>query len=275
MTYALYVDPSRKTVPVSLPPHAPQVAYWRLIDCTPEQLRHFDPDALPRAEYTIAEIHPEQLDALPCAVDRLSIVQQRSAFADLSRLRELVSSDTRLDITFMWDRRFSVDYYIRLLRYWVQWGVQHLSFYELSDFEKWRRLVSVLQDYGFVFYDRYHACLPGFESPYQKYITTFGDLYALGGWSRVTGEDGVTRFREPNKRDWEILAPNDQLAERLLFALADRQGIALADLEKQVAADNIRTACASGLAMIENGRLIPTDYGLWDTVGLVARLHPD
>lgn len=272
MSYALYLDPSKKAAAPELPQNAdPAVAYLKFYDCSDEQLAQFDPHAYPIADVTIAEIHAAQLEKLDVHVDRLSIVQQKSAFRDLAHLRERLQS-TQVDITFNWDRRFSVDYYIKLLRYWIQCGIQHVSFYELTDFNKWQRLASMLKEHGFTFYDRYHACLPGCESPYQKHIAAFRDLYAIGGWSRVTGEDGLTRFKQPAKKTWEILAPGDQLAERLLFALADRDGIALADYP-MLGAEKIGIVCQNGLARVDKGRLHPTDAGLWDTVGLVSHLH--
>jgi len=273
MTYALYVDPSKKMVAPELPVNQdPSVSYYKFFDCTDEQLTQFDASGYPIADFTIAEIHADQLEKLPLPhVDRLSIVQQKSAFRDLAHLREKLQN-THVDITFMWDKRFSVDYYLKLIRYWAQWGVQHFSFYELSDFAKWQRLCSALKEYNFVFYDRYHACIPGHESPYQKHIAGFGNLYAFGGWSRVTDDSGMTRFKQPNKKSWEILTPGDQLAERLLFALADRDGLALAAIP-MIDPKQIEAACRAGLAKVENNRLIPTEAGLWDTVGLVSHLH--
>ena len=271
MTYALYLDPSKKYVAPELPAENPGIAYWKFFDCTDEQLAQFDPSAYPAADFTIAEIHAAQLEKLHFPIDRLSIVQQKSAFRDLAHLRERIQS-AQVDITFLWDKRFTVDYYMKLLRYWAQWGVQHVSFYDLTDVEKWRRLSNCMKDYGFIFYDRYHACLPGHESPYQKHLARFGDLYGFGGWSRVT-EDGVTRFKEPKKKNWDILSPGDQLAERLLFALADTDGIALDDFP-MLNARNVGLACQSGLAQIDGERLKPTAAGLWDTVGLVSQLHP-
>lgn len=270
MSYALYLDPSKKAVAPELPEERPSVAYMKFFDCTDEQLAEFDPGMWPEARNTTAEIHADQLQYLRFSVDRLSIVQQKSAFRDLSRLRDVLE-DTEVDITFVWDKRFSVDYYLKLLRYWTQWGVQHVSFYELSDFAKWQRLASMLKEYGFEFYDRYHACKPGHESPYQKHIARFENLYAFGGWSRVT-ENGVTRFKQPNKKNWEVLTPDDQLAERLLFAMADADGIVLADYP-MIGAEKVGMVCQNGLARVENGRLKPTLAGLWDTVGLVSQLH--
>src|SRR5690606_24718420 len=118
------------------------------------------------------------------------------------------------------------------------------------------------------FYDRYHAWQPGWESPYQKHLAKFRDLHALGGWSRVT-ENNVTRTRAPAAREWVELSEDEQKGEGLLFTLADRDGLSVRAFEPAAA----EAAVKAGLAEIKDGKLIPTDQGLWDTIGLVSQLQ--
>jgi hypothetical protein len=271
MTYALYLDPCKKSVTPELPEEAPSLAYWRLIDCSDEQLNEFLPENYPQAGFTIAEIHPAQLDVLQVPVNRISIVQQKSVFHDLAPLRTRLQ-DIQCDITFNWDKRFSVDYYLKILRFWLQCGVQHISFYELTDFDKWQRLQSILAQHNFHFYDRYHACLPGYESPYQKHIAGFGNLYAIGGWSRMT-EGNQTHVKGPVQKTWDLLSEEDQIVEKLLFAFADRDGMEMEVLKPYLTSTGLSKAMASGLVTMKGSRVVPTDLGLWDTVNLVSQLH--
>lgn len=275
MNYALYLDPCKKSVPPEMPAEAlqtaPSIAYWRLIDCSDPQLIDFYPEHVSQADFTIAEIHPDQLEKLNYPVNRLSIVQTKSAFRDLSPLKERLK-DIQCDITFNWDKRFAVDYYLKMLRFWLQCGVQHISIYELSDFTKWQRIQSMLREYNFHFYDRYHACLPGYESPYQKHVANFGNLYAFNGWSRETIGD-VTRVKGPTQKEWDILSHRDQIEEKLLFALADRDGIELSILAPHINEQGLEKTLRAGLAVIEGGRLKPTDTGLWDTINLLSHLQ--
>lgn len=279
MNYALYLDPCKKAVPPEMPAEtlavAPSVAYWRLIDCSDTQIidlyPQFYPDSVPPAEFTIAEIHPEQLEKLAYPVNRLSIVQQKSVFRDLTALKSRLQN-IQCDITFHWDKRFSVDYYLKMLRFWLQCGVQHISFYDLTDFEKWQRLQSLLKEYDFHFYDRYHACLPGYESPYQKHIAKFGNLFAFNGWSRVTAGN-ITHVKGPAQKKWELLSEEDQIVEKLLFAFADRDGMEMEALAPYLTPTGLRKAKLAGLAVENGSRIVPTDAGLWDTVALVSHLH--
>ncbi|MDB5478176.1 MAG: hypothetical protein JWM96_671 [Alphaproteobacteria bacterium] len=271
MNYALYLDACKKFAAPSLPDERPAIAYWRLIDCDEADFEAFDPDLYPHADFTIAEIHPAQLEKMQFSVNRLSIVPQKSVFRDMGALRARLA-DTQCDITFNWDKRFSVDYYIKMLRFWLQCGVQHVSFYELKDFAKWQRLQSALREYNFHFYDRFHACLPGYESPYQKHLAGFGNLLGMGGWSRLT-EDGMTRTKGPGAKAWENLSDEDQMTEKLLFGLADRDGMALDKIMPPVTTQGLALAIEQKMAIVRENRLIPTDEGLWDTVTLLARLQ--
>jgi len=271
MSYALYVDPAKKSVVPELPAGKPEIAYYRLIDCSEEQLEEFNPGLYPKADFTIAEIHAAQMDRLDFPVDRFSIVQQKSAFRDLTGLKSRLP-ETQYDITFVWDKRFTVDYYIRMLRFWIQCGVQHFSFYDLVDFDKWQRLSKFMSENGFRFYDRFHASLPGFESRYQKHIASYGDLYAIGGWSRVT-ENGLTRTKGPIHKNWRILTEQDQITEKLLFAMADCDGIELAQWGGYITENGAENVLAQGLARMENARLVPSDTGLWKSVELASHLH--
>lgn len=272
MSYALYIDPSKKHVPPELPISDPVLAYWRLIDCNEKQLNEFDPKNYREAPFTMAEIHPDQLEQLQWPVNRLSIVQQKSALRDLTLLKSKIADGVQCDITFNWDKRFAVDYYIKMLRFWLQCGVQHVSFYELTDFTKWQRLQSALREYNFHFYDRYHACLPGFESPYQKHIARFGSLYAFNGWSRVTYQ-GKTYTKGPLEKDWNTLSLQDQSIERLLFGLADRSGMDFHDIKPYINEKGLENALQQDLVLLTEGRLVPTDAGLWDTVNLLSQLQ--
>jgi coproporphyrinogen III oxidase-like Fe-S oxidoreductase len=271
MSYAFYLDPCKKSVTPDLPEETPSVAYWRLIDCSEEQINDFMPEEHPQADFTVAEIHPSQLDLLQVPVNRLSIVQSKSVFRDLTLLKSKLQ-DIQCDITFNWDKRFSVDYYMKMLRFWLQCGVQHISIYELSDFAKWQRLQGILREYNFHFYDRYHACLPGYESPYQKHIAGFGNLFAVGGWSRVTAGN-ITHVKGPTQKNWDLLSEEDQIVEKLLFAFADRQGMEMEKLKPYLAMHGLSKAMGSGLVAMNGSRVVPTDQGLWDTVELVSQLH--
>ncbi len=268
MSYAQYRDPSEPDfLWDSWPSETPTLAYWRLVDLTPEQLQQFDPNAFPVAAHITAEIHPEQWDSLPFTVDRVSVVLEKSGFGNLTLMKQKLET-VECDITFNWDHRFSLSYYQKMLQYWIYYGVQHFSFYDLQKFHVWQQLNDMLMREGYHFYDRYHACLPGHQSRYQKHIARMGDLYALGGWSRVT-EDGVTRTRGPRQKEWDVLNAVEQTTERLLFAMADRDGLPLSELNPEA----IEKACNSGLARVVHDRLSPTEEGLWDTVGLVSHLQ--
>ena len=159
-----------------------------------------------------------------------------------------------------------------MLRFWLQCGVQHISIYDLVDFEKWQRIQSMLREYNFHFYDRYHACLPGYESPYQKHIAKFGDLYAFNGWSRVTAGK-ITHVKGPTQKNWDLLSEEDQTVEKLLFAFADRDGMEMELLKPYLTPTGLSKAMASGLVTMNGSRVVPTDVGLWDTVELVSQLH--
>jgi hypothetical protein len=268
MSYALYIDPTKTdTVFPVWPETPPTLAYYRLIDMTATQLEKFDPHLYPLAEYTIAEIHPQQWDKLSFAFDRISIVLEKSRFTSLTDIKAKVSA-TETDITFDWDHRFTLPYYIKLLNYWLYCGVTHFSFYGLSDFKTWQRLQQFLNSQNFFFYDRYHACVRGHESRYQKHIARFENMLAIGGWSRWT-EEGITRTRAPKDKTWTRLRPEEQRLEQLLFALADRDGLSLSGLDPKA----VNKAVQARLAEIHPPHVIPTDQGLWDTVELVSHLQ--
>lgn len=272
MNFALYLDPTKNdAAPDEMPRETPRIAYYRLFDCTDDQLEAFNAEQVANENFTVAEIHADQLDKLKTPFRRLSIVQQKSALRDLGKLRDMLG-ETQCDISFTWDRRFTVDYYIKLLRFWIQYGIQHFSFYGLTDFDKWQRLQKFMNDNGYFFYDRFHACKPGFESPYQKHNAAFGNVIALGGASRLT-EKGVTRIKGARGKNWRVLSPEEQFDEAMLCALADRDGIELAAIEGYIEQKGIDAAWEKGLAKVSNGQLAPTDQGLWDTVGLLAALR--
>lgn len=268
-SYALYLDPTKgDALWQEWPQQPPTLAYYRLVDLAPEALQKFDPHDYPLADNTTVEIHPQQWDLLPFACDRLSIVLEKSNFATLTDIKARVQS-VETDITFSWDHRFSVNYYIKLINYWIYCGVKHFSFYGLVDFEAWQRLQHFLNGQNFFFYDRYHACIKGHESRYQKHIAAFGNLLALGGWSRWTDEEGRSYTRGPKEKAWTQLGKADQKTEQFLFALADRDGLGLDRIDAAHAARAVK----AGLAQVRPPSLIPTDMGLWDTVGLVSQLQ--
>lgn len=269
MSYALYLDPSQPDFKWDeWPEDNPSIAYWRLVDLSPEDLQKFDPNLYLPASHTTVEIHPEQWDQLPFSVDRVSVVLEKSGFQNLTLMKQKLEI-VECDITFNWDHRFSLSYYQKMLQYWIYYGVPHFSFYDLQKFPVWQQLKDWLARDGYHFYDRYHACLRGHESRYQKHLARMDDLYALGGWSRVTDEAGQTRTRGPGDKEWTLLSPDEQKTERLLFAMADIEGLPLTDLGEEA----IQNACDSGLAQVVKDRLHPTEEGLWDTVGLVSHLR--
>ena len=270
MSYALYLDPAQPDFKWDeWPPENPAIAYWRLTDLTPEQLGKFDPNLYLPAAHTTVEIHPEQWDSLEFPVDRVSVTLEKSGFKNLTLMKQKLEI-VECDITFNWDHRFSLSYYQKMLQYWIYYGVQHFSFYDLQKFPVWQQLKDWLARDGYHFYDRYHACLRGHESRYQKHLAKMGDLYALGGFSRVTDpETGVTRTRGPREDHWTVLSADEQLTERLLFAMADTDGVKL----ETVPAEAVQNACDSGLAQVFKDRLIPTEEGLWDTVTLVSQMR--
>jgi hypothetical protein len=130
----------------------------------------------------------------------------------------------------------------------------------------------MLRDYNFHFYDRYHACLPGYESPYQKHIAKFGNLYAFNGWSRVTAGN-ITHVKGPTQKNWDLLSEEDQIVEKLLFAFADRDGLEMEQLKPYLTSNGLSKAMAAGLVTMNGSCVVPTDIGLWDTVNLVSHLH--
>ncbi len=270
MSYALYLDPSKSDfLWQSWPSEAPALAYYRLTDLSNEQLRDFHPRHYPTPAYSIAEIHPKQWEVLDFPVDRLSIILDKSGFSNLTAVREKLKASA-IDITFEWDHRFNINYYIKLINYWLYCGVTHFSFYNLTDFAVWQRLQQFLLAEKFVFYDRFHACLPGHESRYQKHLARSGNLIAIGGWSRWT--DGVqTKTRGPKDQDWTLLTAAEAERERLLFALSDREGLPVSELAPRGVIRVVNT----GYAVVKDGQLCPTDKGLWDNVELVARLLQD
>jgi hypothetical protein len=271
MSFALYVDPGKRDdgTGMDMPSGPCAVAYLRLTDLDNVQLAAFEPRKFPPADFTIAEIHPAQWDQLQFYVDRLSIVLDKSKFDNVTALKSRMDA-TNCDVTFNWDHRFSMNYYAKMLQYWIHCGAKHFSFYELTDFNVWQRLRDYLAASGYRFYDRYHACLPTWESPYQKHLAKFRDLYAFGGWSRVTDERNITRTRAPNAREWITLNPEEQTVEGLLFAMTDVEGLSV----RAFAPSLVEAAERVGLVTVRDGRVLPTDKGLWDTVALVSILHP-
>lgn len=271
MSYALYLDLGKSDfLWQSWPQEAPLMAYYRLTDLDANALQYFNPKDFPNPEYRIAEIHPKQWEAISFPVDRLSIVLDKSGFSNLTAVREKLQT-SEVDITFEWDHRFNINYYIKLINYWIYCGVAHFSFYNLTDFDIWQRLQQFLRSEGFVFYDRFHAAHPGHESRYQKHLSHFGNLLALGGWSRWTDAQDHTRTRGPKDTDWSPLSAADQATERLLFALSDRAGVPVAELAPR----GVIRAVNKGLAVVQDGYLRPTDRGLWDNVTLVSQLQMD
>jgi hypothetical protein len=272
MRYALYVDPARRDIAdVRFPPNPPAVAYIRLTDLDRDGVLGFDGALYPRGVLSMVEIHPAQIDFLRYPIDRLVVEADKSKFDNLNAIKAAIQRAT-VDMTFNWDHRFHLNYYIKMLQYWVHCGVQQFSIYGLENFQTWLRLRDFLFQHGYVFYDRYHACLRGCESPYQKHLAGFGDLVSIGGWSRVT-DDGVTRTRAPGSATWVRLSPDDARRERWLFALADRDGMAARGLTTA----SINAVVAAGLALQDDDRILPTDKGLWDTVALASQLqqNPD
>jgi hypothetical protein len=268
--YALYLDPSKPDfLWQEWPDTPPKLAYYQLIDLTPEQVIEFDKAQYPQSTYSIAELHPQQWSYLPFTPDRISFMVEKSSFSNLIAVKTKIH-EIETDITFEWDHRFHLNYYIKLINYWIYCGVKHFSFYGLKDFNIWQRLQQFLNGEGYFFYDRYHACTNGHKSLYQEHLAASRNLLAFGGWSRWT-ESGQTRTRGPKEREWTILSPADQKLESLLFAMADRKGVALADL----APDSVIRATESGLAVVKDGHLQPTDKGLWDTLSLVGHLMHD
>lgn len=269
MSYALYLDPSERDIPwEKFPPERPKLAYWRLVDLTDAQLAEFDPNIYPPAPYVTAEIHPAQWDQLRFPVDRVSVVLEKSGFQNLNNIRSKLEAFDA-DITFNWDHRFHISYYQKMLQYWIYCGVNHFSFYDLQRLPVWQQLKEYLARENYHFYDRYHACKPGHESRYQKHLAHFGNLFAIGGFSRWTLEDGHTRTRASGDPEWHVLSAEDAEVERLLFAMADVEGIPVSSVSPEA----VQKACDSGLGVVKNDRLCPTDAGLWDTVGLVSQLR--
>ncbi len=266
-SFALYLDPSKPDfLWQDWPESPPKLVYYRLVDLTPEQVIEFDPAKYPMGEYSIVELHPQQWSYLPFTPNRLSFLVEKSGFSNLIAVKTKIH-EIETDITFEWDHRFHLNYYIKLINYWIYCGVKHFSFYGLKDFNTWQRLQQFLNGEGFFFYDRYHACTQGHKSLYQEHLAASYNLLALGGWSRWT-ENGQMRTRGPKERDWTQLTPSDQRLETLLFAMGDCNGVALST----VSPESARQAVESGLAAIKDGRLQPTDKGLWDTLGLVNYL---
>lgn len=270
MSYALYLDPSKSDfLWQAWPPQKPELAYYRLTDLNADQLRDFNPKHYPLPDYSIAEIYPKQWEGIAFPVNRLSIVLDKSGFSNLTAVKEKLQA-AEIDIAFEWDHRFNINYYIKLINYWIYCGVTHFSFYNLTDFAVWQRLQQFLLAEKFYFYDRYHACLRGHESRYQKHLAHSGNLMAIGGWSRWT-ENGHTKTRGPKDQDWTMLSPDEAERERLFFALSDRAGLPVADLSPRGVIRVVNT----GYAVVEDGILRPTDKGLWDNVELVSRLLQD
>lgn len=261
MAKAFYLDPVKKYVPMDVSEHVFDIGFWRLLDCSEQDLKNLPWSDYPQAHYMMAEIHSWQLEKLPCRFDRLSIVQ--------TKLQPIAIGNVPLDITFHWDNRYVLQSYFDYLDVLIKDGVQHFSFYGVSQFEQWQKLADFLKGFDIAFYDRFHASKKGFESPYQKHIAAYGSLCAWGGWSRVTDEDNVTRVKKPNSKNWQILSAEDQIIERLMFAMADRSGVRIADWQDAL---DIDAACKAGLAQIDGDRLCPTDRGIWDNIGLVSSL---
>ena len=271
MSFAVYIDPSKRAAAgFECPDGTATMAYVKLTDLSSEDVYRFDPNLYPKAEYVIAEIHPIQLDVLNIPVDRLSVDLSKSSFSNLTKIRQTINA-IPCDMMYTWDHRFSISYYQKMMQYWIQCGIAQISLYGLTDFSKWERMRDFLASNGFHFFDRYHAARQGMESPYQKHIASFGNLYSLGGFSRVTDDNGMTRVRDATQKEWHIMAPDEQATERMLFAMADRDGVPIGGLAQK----SVQAAIDSGLVTLRGGRVIPTNKGLWDTMAVVSALQQD
>lgn len=268
MGYAFYFDPAKKYHIFDMPQGNTAMAFWRLLDCDAKQMRLLQTAQYPASDLTIAEIYPEQLRHLPQKFERLCLVHKGQ---DLWRLYDL--PDGTVDITLMWDGRYRLQRYVQMLEAWIARGVMHFSFYNIRDFDVLQGLHDVLQSHGFYFYDRYHAARPGHESPYQKHLARYGNVVAWGGQSRITDAQHITRIKNMRSARWQVLSSQEQSLEHLLFALADADGIGLAEWRDVLSAQGIKQLCDNGLALVVDGRLKPTLRGMWDSVFLVSKIY--
>lgn len=170
-----------------------------------------------------------------------------------------------LDAIIAWDNRRSTDFYKDKIALALEQGANHLSLYGLSDFSIWQEMQAYLQEHGLLFYDRFHAARDGAQSPYQNHISHFGNVIALGGWSRII-ENNIMRIKGPNAKDWTTHPDDAKREEMLLLGLFARHGVPI----DYFTAAQIEAATQNGLAIIQDHSLCPTDSGLWDTVKLVS-----
>lgn len=276
MRAAIYIDPARNGIVPDHMPHDFSVAFWRLLDCSVEQLQTLNRADYPFGDYVSVEIYPEQYAFLPSLflqhVDRMSLVFKPSEKIDLSIIHD-VSQRYIVDVTVLWDARYRVAYYNELLLRAIANGAKHISIYGLNDFAIWQNIAVMLQQSGFMFYDRFHAAMSSYQSPYQKHLTQYGDIFSVGGWSRRTDMYGITHVKSARAKTWKMLTDYDAGLECLLFAMADRDGILVHDWVHLVPPEKLGKVCSAGLAVLEDGKLQPTEAGMWHNIALVSQLY--
>lgn len=199
----------------------------------------------------------------------LHLLTRQQSVTRLSLAHDLIvdglADHFALDAIITWDHRRTVDFHKDKIARVLEQGAPHISLYGLQDFAAWQKIQSFLNAYGLFFYDRFHAAKTTEQSPYQNHISHFGNVVALGGWSRIV-ENNVMRIKGPNAKDWTTHPDEAKREEMLLLGLFSRHGVLLGYFSQA----QTQSAIKSGLALIQGDRLCPTDAGLWDTTKLVA-----
>jgi hypothetical protein len=260
---ALFIDLRRAKVDSWPEDHAFTIAYivTDTIDTTQDFFKAHHQHLKQIPQITVEITDPQTLHL----VTRLPVVTRLSLPQDL--ITAGLSDHFELDAIITWDNRRTIDFYKNPITAALSKGANHLSIYGLQDFTRWQDIQTFLNGQGLHFYERFHAALPGHESPYQNHLAAFGDVIAYGGWSRLT-ENNVTRVKSPRALHWHPLDKKEQHEEKLLLGLASRQGLPLSLMTTKPAA----VALQNGLALSKDNHLVPTDTGLWNTTRLVGHL---
>lgn len=196
---------------------------------------------------------------------RLPVVTRLSLPATL--ITDGLADHFALDAIISYDRRRKTNTYYSLIDTAVAQGVKHLSLYNVPDFETWQNLQSHLNKAGLLFYDRFHAAIPGHESLYQNHTANFGNIVAINGWSRIT-ESNTTRTRGPRAKTFKTLSSDEQREEQIILGMSRHYGLPLSFFTPE----QIQHTAGGGLAIIKGDHLCPTDMGLWEHTALIAEL---
>ncbi len=103
-------------------------------------------------------------------------------------------------------------------------GAQHISRYDIQEFEQFEQTCAILYQKGFIPYDRYHFCRPGFACRYLKNLLHYAPYIGLG-------PNAHSRFQRDGRwsamidgQEGKLLSDQDVLEEYLLQNLGLYEG---------------------------------------------------